>query len=147
MLLHLFEFGPFVAPLPGFYFLCVPDWTKIRRRDFPYYFPIKNVDIFELYPSFPGYPVFATLEFHYATFQIYGDALIVTLYVGKVTFAKSLLQLPIDKEQRTEQIIAVLRELFPKVPDAITHILTAFVPYQSGNRFSLPESGTRKTGF
>lgn len=91
MLLHLFEFGPLVAPLGGSYPSWVPDWRKTRRRDLPYHSPIRNVDTFEPYPSSPGYPALATLEFHHATLQIYGDALIAAPHVGTVTFAKSLL--------------------------------------------------------
>ncbi len=100
MLLHLFEFGPLVTP-QGSYPSWVPDWTKTRRRCLPYHSWIRNVDTYEPYPSSPGHPALATLEFHHGTLQVYGDALIAT-HVCEVTFAKSFLQPPKHKEERGE---------------------------------------------
>ncbi len=125
MLLHLFEFGPVVAPEDGScYPSWVPDWAKARRRHLPYHPRIKNVDTWEPYPSSPGHPALATLEFHHAALQIYGDALMATPHVCGVTFAKTFLHPPRDEEQGAERVMAVLRELFTRVPDAITHIFT-----------------------
>jgi hypothetical protein len=124
MLLHLFEFGPVVAPEGASYPSWIPDWTKTRRRNLPYHSRIRNVDTSEPYPRSPGHPALATLEFHHATLQIHGNALLATPHVCGVKFATSLLQPPKDEEQSTERVIAVLRELFTRVPDAITHIIT-----------------------
>ncbi|KLU90417.1 hypothetical protein MAPG_10271 [Magnaporthiopsis poae ATCC 64411] len=140
VLLHLFEFGPLAASPGGSYPSWVPDWTKTRRRDLPYHSRIRNVDTFEPYPSSPGYPALASLGFHHETFQIYGDALIATPQVCKVTFAKSLLQPPKDEEQRAEQAIAVLRELLTKVPDAITHIFTLSSLIKAVTGFRYPKA-------
>ncbi|KAK3898930.1 heterokaryon incompatibility protein-domain-containing protein [Staphylotrichum tortipilum] len=115
MLLQLFEFGPVVAPEDGSYYPSwVPDWTKTRRRHLPYHSRIKNVDTLEPYPSFPGHPALATLEFHHAALQIYGDALTATPHICGVTFAKIFLHPPRDEEQGAERVMAVLRELFTR---------------------------------
>ncbi|KAL8399717.1 hypothetical protein RB594_000208 [Gaeumannomyces avenae] len=124
LLQHLFEFGPLVAPPAGSYPSWVPDWTKIRRSYLPYHSLRRGVDVSDPSSSFLGHPALVTLEFTHETLQIYGDALTSRPHDCNVTFASSILQPSQDQDQCAEGVIAVLRELFTAIPDAVAHLPT-----------------------
>ncbi|EJT74861.1 hypothetical protein GGTG_08699 [Gaeumannomyces tritici R3-111a-1] len=140
LLQHLFEFGPLVAPPGGSYPSRVPDWTKTRRKNLPYHSLRRSVDISGPSSNLPRYSALlamgftqetpqiygalVTLGFTHETLQIYGDALTSTPHDCNVTFAASILQPSQDQDQCAERVIAVLRELFTAIPDAVAHLPT-----------------------
>lgn len=52
VLLHLFEFGPVVFSDEPDYPSWVPDWSKTRKRELPYYPCFKDIDVWGHYPAF-----------------------------------------------------------------------------------------------
>ncbi|KAI3534094.1 HET domain-containing protein [Colletotrichum filicis] len=59
MLLHLAEFGP-LNESDDYYPSWVPNWTRERRRNLPFYNMSSNVDAFD-YPEKPGFPEVAVV--------------------------------------------------------------------------------------
>ena len=163
LLLHLFEFGPVTAVRDGSYPSWVPDWSQPRQRSLPFHSQIRNVDTFEPYPACPGYHALSSLTFHHGSLSINWYPSMGGPHGLQVTFAKSFSLPPRSEKQSEKRVVALLRGLFPNIPDSAPHILAlsslvkaiigfrhssldqpsntpSFVEYLSGIRRVLPKS-------
>jgi hypothetical protein len=122
MLHHLFEFGAVSLLEDVSYPSWVPDWSRSRKRDLPYYSYITNTDTWEHYPTSPKQFEDFALTFHHDVLHISWPPSISGPQGRQVIYAKMFDELLHVKENREERVIALLKNLFPSIGNSIGEI-------------------------
>lgn len=122
LLVHLFEFGSIFDPvLDPSYPSWVPNWSKKRQRTLPFHYARLYVDVDDEYPAQVGYPSVSVLTFQHNALKIHWHPTLAGPHGRRVTRAWHLfLQ---SKNERANQVLVILRELFPPRKSIAPHIL------------------------
>lgn len=145
LLLHLFEFGSISRGDDTSYPSWVPDWSHSRRRRLPYDYRTKNTDTFEPYPKSPGRSEKAMVTFYHDSLQIHWSMSAVGPRSHRAAFAATLDHSRHTEESNTEQVIKILENLFPSVPEGKLGMMALVSLLQKVSEFRHPDAEREKT--
>ena len=125
LLLHLFEFGTITNThtVDPSYPSWVPDWSKQRQRILPFHYARQYVDSGNEYPTRAGFPSVSVLTFERDVLKVHWDPALAGPGGRRVTSVTHLSRDAFRRRFISDDILNILRELFPPTKSVVPHIL------------------------